>query len=116
MNSASTYLHPDFGPSGCYPYGSPYTVVTSSHPLVHVSFTYASESDLRRYPFGQDTRIEGGPNAGGDRHALMLNSSTCTLYELHNARFARRATAGSGAIWNLRSATASYKLRSSFAC
>jgi len=59
MNSASTYLHPDFGPSGGYPYGSPHTVVTSSHPLVHVSFTYASESDRGRYPFGSDTRIEG---------------------------------------------------------
>jgi len=23
MNSASTYLHPDFGPSGGYPYGIP---------------------------------------------------------------------------------------------
>lgn len=103
MNSASTYLHPDFGPSGGYPYGIPYTVVTSSHPLVHVSFKYASESDRRRYPFGPDTRIEGGPNAGGDRHALMLEQSTCTLYELYNARFGRRATAGSGAIWNLRS-------------
>ncbi len=103
MNSASTYLHPDFGPSGGYPYGIPYTVVTSSHPLVHVSFTYASESDRGRYPFGSDTRIEGGQNAGGDRHALMLDKSSCTLYELYNARFGSRARAGSGAIWNLRS-------------
>jgi hypothetical protein len=38
--------HPDFGPSGGYPYGIPYTVVTSSHPLVDVSFTYASERKL----------------------------------------------------------------------
>jgi len=104
MDSASTYLHPDFGPnSGGYPYGIPYTVVTDAHPKVHVTFTYASESDRWLYPFGSDTRIEGGQNAGGDRHALMLDSSSCRLYELWNARYGSRATAGSGAIWNLRS-------------
>src|SRR5207245_563834 len=68
MHSASTYLHPDFGPSGGYPYGIPYTVVTSSHATVSVRFQYASESDRRPYPFGSDTRIEGGRNAGGARH------------------------------------------------
>jgi hypothetical protein len=104
MNSGSTYLHPDFGPNpGGYPYGIPYTVVTSSHPLVTVHFRYSSESDPGPYPFGPDTRIEGGQNAGGDRHALMLDSSNCTLYELYDARFGSRPTAGSGAIWNLRS-------------
>ena len=103
MNSGSTYLHPDFGPSGGYPYGIPYTVVTDAHPKVHVTFRYASESDRWLYPFGSDTRIEGGQNAGGDRHALMLDSSSCRLYELWNARYGSRATAGSGAIWNLRS-------------
>jgi hypothetical protein len=77
--------------------------VTSSHALVHISFTYASESDRWRYPFGSDTRIEGGKNAGGDRHALMLSRSSCTLYELYDARFSSRPTAGSGAIWNLKS-------------
>ncbi len=104
MDSASTYLHPDFGPSGGYPYGIPYNVVSSSHAMVSVHFQYASESDRRPYPFGYDTRIEGGRNAGGDRHALMLDKSTCTLYELYNARYsASRPTAGSGAIWSLRS-------------
>jgi hypothetical protein len=103
MNSSSTYLHPDFGPSGGYPYGIPYNVVTSAHRLVSVHFQYSSESDHWRYPFGYDTRIEGGRNAGGDRHALMLNRSTCTLYELYNARYSSRPTAGSGAIWSLRS-------------
>jgi hypothetical protein len=103
MNSGSTYLHPDFGPSGGYPYGIPYTVVTDAHPKVHVTFRYASESDRWLYPFGSDTRIEGGQSAGGDRHALMLDSSSCRLYELYNARYGSRATAGSGAIWNLRS-------------
>ncbi len=89
MDSASTYLHPDFGPDpGGYPYGIPFTVVTSKHPTVAVAFQYASESYRGRYPFGSDTPIEGGKNAGGDRHAIMVNSSTCTLYELWNARYA----------------------------
>jgi hypothetical protein len=105
MNSASTYLHPDFGPnSGGYPYGIPFTVVTSAHPKVSITFQYASESDGGGYPFGPDTPIEGGASAGGDRHAIMVDSSTCTLYELYDAQYsAGGSTAGSGAIWSLTS-------------
>ncbi|HEV3292185.1 MAG TPA: hypothetical protein VG123_24675 [Streptosporangiaceae bacterium] len=105
MDSASTSLHPDFGPDpGGFPYGIPYNVVTNSHPLVPITFQYASESDKGPYPFGPDTLIEGGKNAGGDRHAIMVNSGTCTLYELWDARYsASGATAGSGAIWKLTS-------------
>jgi hypothetical protein len=105
MDSATTYLHPDFGPDpGGYPYGIPYNVVTNAHPLVSITFTYASQSDKGPYPFGADTLIEGGKNAGGDRHAIMVNSGTCRLYELWDARYsAANPTAGSGAIWDLRS-------------
>jgi hypothetical protein len=105
MSSGSTYLHPDFGPnSGGYPYGMPFAVVTSQHPTVRISFQYASESFRGRYPFGADTPIEGGKNAGGDRHAIMVNASTCTLYELWDAHYAPgHATAGSGAMWHLTS-------------
>ena len=106
MNSASTNLHPDFGPSGdpTNPYGMPYTVVPPGHPFVNISFQYASESDPGPYPFGPDTPIEGGQNASGDRHALMVDPSTCTLYELFNAFYSPGgSTAGSGAIWDLRS-------------
>jgi len=105
MDAAGTDLHPDFGPDqGGYPYGIPVTVVTGSHPLVPVSFTYGDESDRGPYPFGPDTLIEGGPQAGGDRHAIMIDSGTCELYELWNARYAAAgASAGSGATWNLRS-------------
>ncbi len=106
MDSSSTDLHPDFGPSGdpSVPYGIPYTVVAPSHPFVSVAFDYASESDPGPYPFGADTPIEGGAQSGGDRHALMVDPATCTLYELYNARYAGSgSTAGSGAIWNLRS-------------
>jgi hypothetical protein len=103
---SSTFLHPDFGPSGdpSNPYGMPYTVVSPGHPTVPVSFQYASESDAGPYPFGPDTAIEGGQGATGDRHAIMVNPASCTLYELYDAHYsAGGSTAGSGAIWNLRS-------------
>jgi hypothetical protein len=106
MNASSTDLHPDFGPSGdpTNPYGMPYTVVSPGHAYVNVSFQYAQESDPGPYPFGPDTPIEGGQNASGDRHALMVDPSSCTLYELYDARYnSAGSTAGSGAIWNLRS-------------
>jgi hypothetical protein len=105
MDSASTYLHPDFGPDpGGYPYGIPVTIVTSATKRVHIRFEYASESYRGRYPFGPGTAIEGGRNATGDRHAIMVNSTTCTLYELWEARYsARGSTAGSGAMWKLTS-------------
>ena len=69
-----------------------------------VTFHYASESDPGPYPFGADTPIEGGSQSTGDRHALMVDPTTCTLYELYDAHYsASGSTAGSGAIWNLRS-------------
>ncbi len=106
MHSSTTNLHPDFGPSGdpANPYGMPYTVVSPSHPVVTPTFLYGSESDPGPYPFGADTPIEGGALSTGDRHALMVNPTTCTLYELDNAHAnGSTATADSGAIWNLES-------------
>ena len=106
MHSATTNLHPDFGPSGdpSTPYGMPYIVVSPSHPLVSLAFGYADESDPGPYPFGADTPIEGGQQATGDRHAIMVNPATCTLFELYDARYSSSgSTAGSGAIWNLES-------------
>ncbi|MGB2939165.1 MAG: hypothetical protein WBD38_02535 [Candidatus Dormiibacterota bacterium] len=105
MGGAGRHLHPDFGSSGdpSAPYGIPYIVVNGSHAKVSVTFQYAGESDRGPYPFGPDTPIEGGQNAGGDRHALMVDSSSCTLYELYNARYSSAgSTAGSGAVFNLR--------------
>ena len=72
--------------------------------FVNIAFQYASESDPGPYPFGPDTPIEGGQNSTGDRHALMVDPGTCTLYELYDAHYnASGSTAGSGAIWNLNS-------------
>jgi hypothetical protein len=105
MDSSSTFLHPDFGPDpGGYPYGIPFTIVTSKTKLVRIKFQYASQSNKGPYPFGPDTPIEGGKNSTGDRHAIMVNSDTCTLYELWDARYSPSgSTAGSGAIWKLTS-------------
>src|SRR5580700_7609122 len=74
MDAGTTFLHPDFGPSGdpSNPYGIPYTVISPGQSFVNVSFQYASESDPGPYPFGPNTPIEGGQNATGDRHALMV--------------------------------------------
>ena len=101
-------LHPDFG-SGKWdggPIGIPITVVDSSTPKVRVRFGYASESDKGPYPIPSNVRIEGGRRSDGDRHAILVDRSACTLYELF-ALYPRngrpRWRAGSGAIWDLRS-------------
>ncbi|HEX9123037.1 MAG TPA: hypothetical protein VF984_06710 [Actinomycetota bacterium] len=78
MAASATNLQPDFGPPG---YGMPFDVVSRRHRTVRIRFRYADESDRVRYPFGQDTPIEGG----SDRHALIVDRSTCTLYELFDA-------------------------------
>ena len=106
MAAGSTHLHPDFGSSGDpnAPYGIPWTAVPDSHSRVTPSFDYADESDPGPYPFGPDTPIEGGQASTGDRHALMVDKDTCVLYELYNANWnGGRPTAGSGAVFNLRS-------------
>jgi hypothetical protein len=99
-------LHPDFGPSygeQPVPYGIPVTVVDGG-PRVRVTFDYADESDRVRYPLSRSTRIEGGWDADGDRHAIVVDARTCRLYETWNTRLrGGRWTAGSGAVWDLRS-------------
>ena len=106
MDSSTTFLHPDFGPSGdpSTPYGIPYQVVSPVQPTVDISFQYSGESDPGPYPFSASTPIEGGSGSTGDRHAIMVNPSTCKLYELWDASYSSSgSTAGSGAIWNLNS-------------
>ena len=95
-------LHPDFGSySG---YGIPYMVVSGHQHKVPVPFDYADESDKGPYPIPAHPSIEGGPDATGDRHVLLVDRDACRLYELYALQ--RTGTgwhAGSGAIWNLRS-------------
>jgi hypothetical protein len=99
---ADTGLHPDFG-SGLWdgaPIGIPITVVRAGVPKSRLSFDYADESDPGPYPIPANVKIEGG----SDGHALLLDSSTCRLYELYALRRTGSGWhAGSGAIWSLRS-------------
>jgi hypothetical protein len=94
--------HPDFG-SGLYegkPIGIPYNVVKRGAAKRGVRFEYADESDKGPYPIPAKPKIEGG----GDRHVLMVERGTCKLYELFAAAQSGSSwTAGSGAIFNLRS-------------
>jgi hypothetical protein len=98
-------LHPDWGPSGgSVPYGIPWQLVDASHQKVPVTFQYASESDPGPYPLGPDTPIEGGAGSSGDRHAVVVDTSTCTLYETWDTTYASSgSTAGSGAVFPLTS-------------
>jgi hypothetical protein len=100
-------VHPDFGTvyNGA-PNGIPFAVVSKHTRRVHVSFQYASESDRRPYPLPAGVPIEGGPSSSGDRHVIVIDRDSCRDYELfaaypHNG--GRNWTAGSGAIFNLRS-------------
>jgi hypothetical protein len=104
---ASSSLKADFG-SGLWdggPIGIPYVVVPGTQPKVPVTFEYDDESDPGPYPVPADAPIEGGPSADGDRHILVVDEGACRLYELYDAHPAPRGgwTAGSGAVWDLRS-------------
>ncbi|HZT94077.1 MAG TPA: hypothetical protein VE985_06335, partial [Gaiellaceae bacterium] len=99
-------LHADFG-SGTWdggPIGIPFDVVSRQTRGSRVSFEYADESNRVRYPIPRHVHIEGGAHATGDRHAILVDKSSCRLYELYDLRHTSRGwTAGSGAVWNLRS-------------
>lgn len=106
MDAGSTFLHPDYGPGGgSSPYGIPWQITARRPKFVRIHFLYSSESDRGPYPFTAATPIEGGQTASGDRHAIMVDPATCVLYELYDAHFrpGNASTAGSGAVWNLRS-------------
>jgi hypothetical protein len=97
---AGTGLHPDFG-SGKWaggPIGIPYDVVdgTTIKKWTKLKFQYVDDSDPGPYPIPKKVHIEHG----GDRHALILDTSACNLYELFGLKGKR---AGSGAIWSLGS-------------
>ncbi len=100
-------VHPDFG-SGEYngsSIGIPYVVVDSSQAPVVINFTaYGDESDPGPMPVPASAPIEGYPNPGsGDRHVLVIDNSTCWLYELYSSYPQADGSwnAASAAVWDL---------------
>lgn len=104
---AGVSLHADFG-AGLWnngPIGIPYNLVPGSQPMVPITFQYADESDSGPYPIPPNPLIEGGPASNGDRHVLVLDTGNCWLYETWDTHPNPDGswTAGSGAIFDLRS-------------
>jgi hypothetical protein len=100
-------VHPDFGTvwDGA-PNGIPFEVVSNRTRRVPVHFQYAAQSDRGRYPLPANVPIEGGPRSSGDRHVIVVDRDTCTDYELYAAYphdHGADWSAGSGAVFNLRS-------------
>ncbi|MGI5182851.1 hypothetical protein ACQEVZ_42000 [Dactylosporangium sp. CA-152071] len=103
---AQAHAHPDFG-SGLIdgaPFGIPVTTVGQGQAGVKVSFEYADESDKGPYPIPRNAKVEGGPNADGDRHVIVHDTAACKVYELYAARPNADGSwkAGSGAVFDLR--------------
>jgi hypothetical protein len=101
------WVLPNFG-SGTWrgrPIGMPITTVAPGTKRVPVHFRYTRESDPGPYPIPRSVGIEGGPSSNGDRHVLVVDSKTCTAYELHHAYANRDGSweAVSGARWDLSS-------------
>jgi len=99
-------LHPDFGMTWRgVPVGIPYNVIPPSQRKVPISFETAWESEPGPYPIPPDALIEGGGEAPGDRHVIIVDPTHRKLYEIFAAyRLADGSwEAGSGAIFDLTS-------------
>jgi hypothetical protein len=99
-------LHPDFGSPRTY--GFPYSVVGAGQRKLPIHYTaYGEESDPGPFPVPKTAPVEGGNRSDGDRHVLVIDRSTCTLFELYRAFFETGGgahwNADSGARWDLRS-------------
>jgi len=93
-------LHPDFGSPRTY--GFPYAVVGAGQRKLPINYTaYGDESDPGPFPIPKGAPVEGGNGSDGDRHVLVVDRSSCTLYELYRAFF----KGGGGAHWNADSGT-----------
>ncbi len=103
---ANAPLHPDFGTvyEGV-PWGIPYVVVPGNQPRLPVNFEWADESDLCMYPIPPNPPIEGGGQAKGDRHILMIDRDNWKLYELFSASKDQAGNwkASAGAVFDLKS-------------
>ncbi|RAI35926.1 hypothetical protein CH341_30630 [Rhodoplanes roseus] len=90
----AAHLKPDFG-AGFYdgvPMGIPFTVVPMNQPKVPIHYApfedeeaVAPESDPGPYPIPRDAPVEGGPASKDDRHVIVVQQGSCTLFELYKA-------------------------------
>ena len=104
---SSKPVHPDFG-SGTWAGGSDRNSVCRRGRNAAEGadpFEYADESDPGPYPLPADAPIEGGSASTGDRHVLVVDRDTCTLYETFSSYPQPDGSwqAGSGAVFDLRS-------------
>lgn len=91
---ADIRLHPDFG-AGQHegaPIGIPFVVVPMTQPKVVIHFKAfgdeppaQDESDPGPYPVPPNAPIEGGRESKEDRHVVVVQQGSCTLYELYKA-------------------------------
>jgi hypothetical protein len=92
---ADVPLKPDFA-SGLYegaPVGIPFVVVPMRQAKVAIRFkpfgndpeVNEDESDAGPYPIPRNAPIEGGPKSVDDRHVIVVQQESCTLYELYKA-------------------------------
>jgi hypothetical protein len=96
-------FHMDFG-SGEWdggPIGIPFNVISGSTAQKYTpEFYYPEESDAGPYPIPENPKQEWG----SDHHILIIDTDTCTLYEIYDASFENgQWSGGSGAIWALNS-------------
>jgi hypothetical protein len=101
-------IHPDFGSPRAY--GFPYAVVGTGAKELPIHYTaYGSESSPGPFPVPAGAPVEGGNDSDGDRHVLVVDRSTCKLFELyrafHKARPKPHWDADAGVEWDLRSAS-----------
>ena len=101
---ANLTLHPGFG-SGTWNgdiFGMPYNLVPASQPLVNIYiYQYPGESD----PGPARVPTNAVVQAPTDSHALVLETGTCTLYEMYHATPVPDGSwyAGSAARFNMTS-------------
>ena len=103
---AEKSLHPDFGTTYLgQPNGIPYVVVDSTTtPGAAITFQYKEESDPGPYPIPANAPVEGGHDAKGDRHVIVVDRTKWRLYELFDAHLQpdwKSWRAGSGAVFDL---------------
>ena len=96
-------FHMDFG-SGTWdggPIGIPYNILSGSSATKYTpDFYYPDESDAGPYPIPDNPLIE----YSSDHHILVVDTDTCTLYEIYDASFENgQWSGGSGALWDLNS-------------